>query len=236
MNTSNKFFFAAVLLMTVSCKKESNNIHSGSLINTDMKSVSATDVAAAKYTAVLIGTQKWMTANLNVNRYRNGDRIPQVKDPIKWKTLTTGAWCWYNNDSANYAVTYGKLYNWYAVHDARGLAPNGWHIPAYDEIVVLYNLLGGYQLAGGPLKETGTVHWAAPNVAATNSTGFTALPGGYQLASGSFTGINTLGLWWSASENSSSSAWDFYIYNNYGTFSISPGVKQAGLSVRCIKD
>ena len=79
---------------------------------------------------VSICSQTWMFKNLNVDRYRNGDPIPNVTDPAIWAGLTTGAYCYYNNDSATYAVVYGKLYNWYAVNDPRGLAPEGWHVPS----------------------------------------------------------------------------------------------------------
>jgi uncharacterized protein (TIGR02145 family) len=82
---------------------------------------------------VNIEDQEWTTKNLNVSRYRNGDVIPEVKDPIKWKNLKTGAWCYFNNDPKNGAI-YGKLYNWYAVNDSRGLAPEGFHIPTKNEL------------------------------------------------------------------------------------------------------
>jgi len=82
---------------------------------------------------VVIGTQEWTTKNLNVNKYRNGDIIPEIKDPKKWAKLTTGAWCYYKNDPKNAAI-YGKLYNWYAVNDPRGLAPKGFHIPSFEEL------------------------------------------------------------------------------------------------------
>ena len=79
---------------------------------------------------VAICSQVWMNKNLDVSTYRNGDPIPNVTDPAIWAGLTTGAYCYYNNDSATYAVVYGKLYNWYAVNDPRGLAPIGWHVPS----------------------------------------------------------------------------------------------------------
>ena len=124
--------------------------------------------------------QTWMLKNLDVDRYRNGDPIPKVTDPSIWTSLTTGAYCYYNNDSATYAATYGKLYNWYAVHDPRGLAPEGWHIPSDAEWATLETCLGGSSVAGGKMKETGTTHWTAPNTDATNSSGFAGLPGGFR--------------------------------------------------------
>ena len=125
---------------------------------------------------VTICDQVWMAKNLDVTTYRNGDVISQVTDPTAWNALTTGAWCYYNNDPANGTI-YGKLYNWYAVNDPRGLAPTGWHIPTEGELIALSDCLGGQEVAGGKLKETGTAHWLSPNIA-TNETGFTALPGG----------------------------------------------------------
>ena len=77
---------------------------------------------------VVVGTQTWSAQNLDVTTYKNGDAIPQVQDAEAWKNLTTGAWCYYENKTS-YGTTYGKLYNWYAVTDARGLAPQGFHVP-----------------------------------------------------------------------------------------------------------
>jgi hypothetical protein len=104
--------------------------------------------------SVTIGTQIWSTKNLDVARYRNGDTIPQVANATQWGNLTTGAWCWYNNDSATYAATYGRLYNWYAVNDPRGLAPQGWRIPTEGDWVILADYLGGASVAGGKMKST----------------------------------------------------------------------------------
>jgi uncharacterized protein (TIGR02145 family) len=90
------------------------------------------DPPVNNYATVTIGTQVWMTKNLDVDRYRNGDIIPEVKDSIAWANLKTGAWCYYNNDP-ELGKIYGKLYNWYAVNDPRGLAPAGYHIPTDAE-------------------------------------------------------------------------------------------------------
>ncbi|MEO6490062.1 MAG: fibrobacter succinogenes major paralogous domain-containing protein, partial [Ferruginibacter sp.] len=111
--------------------------------------------------------QSWMTKNLDVATYRNGTPIPKVTDPAAWAALTTGAYCYYNNDSATYAATYGKLYNWYAVNDPSGLAPEGWHIPTDFEWTTLENCLGGATVAGGAMKQTGPIYWTTPNTGAT---------------------------------------------------------------------
>lgn len=129
------------------------------------------------YKIVKIGNQVWMAENLNTSHYLNGDSIPQVQDKAEWVALTTGAWCYYQNDAEN-GKTYGKLYNWYAVNDPRGLAPEGWHIPTDAEWIALIDYLGGTNVAGGKMKQIGTVHWISPNLGATNESGFSALPGG----------------------------------------------------------
>jgi uncharacterized protein (TIGR02145 family) len=189
-----------------------------------------------KWQPLTIGKQVWMLKNLNVDHYRNGDTIPQVTDPTQWLNLTTGAWCYYNNDPVMGAI-YGKLYNWYAVNDPRGLAPDGWHVPTDAEWTILTNYLGGESVAGGKLKEAGTAHWKTPNDGATNESGFSALPGGLRFYSnGAFYTFGGAGYWWSATEGYATSAWfrDLsydYTYVRRGHFS-----KEDGFSVRCVKD
>ena len=102
---------------------------------------------------VTIGTQTWTSKNLNVTKYRNGDAIPQVQDKNAWAKLKTGAWCYYENNTAN-GTTYGKLYNWFAVNDTRGLAPKGYHIPTDAEWTILTDYLGGDTIAGTKMKST----------------------------------------------------------------------------------
>ena len=185
---------------------------------------------------VTIGTQIWMTKNLDVTTYRDGTPIPQVTDPTAWANLTTGAWCYYNNGPVNGPI-YGKLYNWYGVNDPRGLAPLGYHVPTDSEHSTLTTFLGGGNLAGGKMKEIGNSHWKNPN-SANNESGFTALPGGYRYYSidVSFSSILGYGLWWTTTESSSTHAWYSYLYyldeNSYRSASN----KKIGLSVRCIKD
>jgi uncharacterized protein (TIGR02145 family) len=227
---------ALVLLLAISCKKESSTIQSSLIIGNSTTSDDMTNI----YAPVKIGTQVWMTKNLNVSRYRNGDRIPQVKSPAKWAALTTGAWCWYKNDSATGAI-YGKLYNWYAVHDPRGLAPAGWHVPSDTEWTRLTSFLGGVLVAGGKMKSTGTIEagtglWYAPNADATNSSGFTGLPGGYRSDQGIFDIIGTYGYWWSSTEYSSGGAWIRYLYNGGGSISKGGSSESLGCSVRCLRD
>lgn len=135
-----------------------------------------------------IGSQIWAKRNLDVSTYRNGDTIPQITDPTEWKNLTTGAWCYYNNDPAMGEI-YGKLYNWYAVTDPRGLAPEGWKIPSDSDWNILSNYLGGDSIAGGKLKSTGTNYWLISNYYGTNDYGFDALPTGCRGEDGNFAGL-----------------------------------------------
>jgi uncharacterized protein (TIGR02145 family) len=184
---------------------------------------------------ITIGTQIWSGINLDVVNYRNGDPIPQVTDQTTWNNLTTGAWCYYDNDPANGAI-YGKLYNWYAVNDPRGLAPVGWHVPIGTEWTTLINFVGGTPVAGGALKETGTTHWNAPNTGATNSSGFTALGGGSRLSS--FSGLKTNGSFWTATSSGPTNARNASMtsFNTVLTFGPTGTAKYRGTSVRIIKD
>jgi uncharacterized protein (TIGR02145 family) len=193
-----------------------------------------TDIDGNVIQTVIICNQTWTKTNLNVTKYRNGDVIPQVTDPAEWDNLTTGAWCYYNNDPAMEAI-YGKLYNWYAVSDPRGLAPTGYHIPTDTDWAVLITCLGGESIAGSAMKETGNTHWLNGNTEATNSSGFTALPGG---AGGSrFEGVGFGGLWWTSSEGSfTTSAWSYVLVYSDGSATRDGTSKSSGFSVRCIKD
>lgn len=200
----------------------------------------AIDIDQNQYQMVTICNQVWSKENLNVSKYRNGDIIPQVTDPTQWRNLKTGAWCYYNNDPANGAI-YGKLYNWYAVNDPRGLAPSGYHIPTFNEWNTLTTCLGSDVTAGGAMKETGTTHWASPNSAATNSSNFTGLPGGNRAYTTtiditSFVNIYKFGYWWSSSEQNTTEAPILLLYYNDGILYTSNLTKDRGISVRFIKN
>lgn len=177
----------------------------------------------------------WMVINLDVSHYRNGDVIPQVTDATVWSSLTTGAWCYYNNDPANGAI-YGKLYNWYAVNDPRGLAPEGWHVPTDAEWTILSNAFGGESVTGGKMKTTGTIRWNSPNTNATNEIGFSALPGGFRYYDGKFSSIGANGHWWTATERYSKVAFYRSIYHDGGTLFRAENLAGFGFSVRCIRD
>lgn len=184
---------------------------------------------------VTIGTQIWTGCNLNVDTYKDGTPIPEVTDPTAWAGLTTGAWCWYDNSYGNGPI-YGKLYNWYAVNDPRGLAPIGYHMPSDAEWTTLTTFLGGESVAGGKMKETGLTHWFTPNTGATNSSGFTALPGGDRSFDGSGSGLGYYGFWWSSTEFDTISAVDRSMSYNNDNVNRNYVNKTKGASVRLIKD
>jgi uncharacterized protein (TIGR02145 family) len=219
------YFFIAILFFgLLSCSKEETKTQN------QEASRPTVPITAPE---VQIGTQVWMTKNLNVSRYRNGDPIPQVNNPTQWANLTTGAWCYYNNNSAN-GLVYGKLYNWYAVNDSRGLAPVGWHVPSDVEWTMLVTFLDGESFAGSKLKSI--TLWTNPNTGATNSSGFTGIPGGFRNELGTFFNILNFGFWWSRIDGGTTTAWNrCLIYNNSavcGGFNY----KLDGFSVRCLRD
>lgn len=190
------------------------------------------DIDGNMYTTVEIGTQTWMVQNLKVTKYKNGDPIPTLdNDALTWGSLTSGAFSnYYNNSLSN-----GLLYNWYAVNDSRGLAPEGWHIPSEAEWTILFNFLGGEAIAGSKLKERGTAHWCAPNDDATNSTGFTALPTDWRLDIGFGTGCEDSSFW-SSDEDDDQHAHNIFLFNGTGEISRVINQKYVGWGVRCIKD
>ena len=196
-----------------------------------------------KYQPLTIGSQVWMLKNLNVDHYRDGSLIPEVRDSLKWYYLKTGAWCYYDNDQANDSI-YGKLYNWYSVNEPRGLAPIGWHIPSDAEWTILTKYLGKDSVAIRKLKESGTEHWWSPNKGATNESGFSALPGGYRIDTHSYVNaisfwlIGAIGSWWSSTtwELEDSYAWGRSVGHDDTHISRDPQYKWYGYSVRCIKD
>ena len=208
--------------------------------------VIVTDIDGNTYQTIRIGQQIWMTQNLKVTRYRNGDAIPNVIGNREWSNLLSGAYCEYYNDTDRVA-TYGRLYNWYAVNDSRNIAPKGWHVPSDTEWKKLEMYLGmsqgdadtvGYRGTdeGGKLKETGTLFWSSSNTGATNESGFTALPGGDRMPDGRYFNMFKLGLFWSSSEFSN----DYAVFRvlNFDKSLVRRGnnSKQLGLSVRCVKD
>jgi len=199
-----------------------------------------TDVDGNVYKVVKIGTQTWMAENLEVTHYNDGTLIPEVQaafgPAVSWLTVTTGAWCYYNND-ATHNTDYGKLYNWYAVNSGK-LAPQGWHVPTDAEWITLINYLGGFQVAGGKMKAISAL-WNSPNAGADNSSGFSAVPGGGRGGDNNslaaFGGMGITGVFWSSTPKESG-AW-YYAMDNSGTMvSTNYNVQRSGFSVRCVKN
>jgi uncharacterized protein (TIGR02145 family) len=212
-------------------------------------------------TSVVIGSQEWMNRNLSVATYSDGTPIPQVTNVAQWASLTTGAWCWFANDSASYSTNYGRLYNWYAVagiydeasaNDStlrKKLAPEGWHVPTDLEWDQLINFLdptanGGdnpANVAGGKMKTTGTIQngtgvWNTPNTLATNQSGFTGASGGNRGANGSFGNIGNRGYWWTITDSTPTNAWGRNLVFNGAEVNKFGYFQREGLSVRCVRD
>jgi uncharacterized protein (TIGR02145 family) len=240
-------------MLTACKKKDSNNDEN----NNPPPITTVTDIDGNVYNAITIGTQTWMKENLKVTHYRNGDPIQNVTDDIAWGNLTTGAYCNYNND-VNNCVTYGQLYNWYALTDSRNIAPTGWHVPSEAEWIVLENYLlsKGYNydgttvgnkyaksLASVTLWSLTSTEGAVGNTdysAIRNITGFTALPGGNRWSNGVFidgTGdIGNFGCWWSATEKDASKVWCRVIVTDGCYVEKADHPKGCAHSVRCVKD
>ena len=205
-------------------------------------SITVIDIDGNVYNTVIIGNQVWMVENLKTTKYRDGTSIQNVADNSTWaKLYYEGAFCWYNNDATSNKNTYGALYNWGAVASNHNIAPMGWHVPTEAEWTTLITFLGGEIIAGGKLKEVGVIHWSGSNPNATNSSGFTALPGGYRFAPlYSFGEIGNVGNWWSStrSDVGLDYAWYHSISSNYLSITTksSAPINTFGCSIRCLKD
>jgi uncharacterized protein (TIGR02145 family) len=193
--------------------------------------------------SVTIGTQVWTNKNLDVTTYRDGTPIPQVTDPTAWANLTTGAWCYYNNDPA-YGAIYGKLYNWFAVIGINDndpntpnkiLAPLGWHVPNDNEWTTLTDFLGGASIAANKMKAT-TLWQPYNGITNTNSSGFTGLPGGIRSYNGPFESAFYGGCWWSSTQLDTTNARARNLNFNNGVTDSFYSKKTYGFSVRCIRD
>ena len=198
--------------------------------------LTVSDVESNIYNVVLIGSQLWLQENLKTTKYNDGTSIPNVTDDALWSSLSTDAYCWYNNDAATFKDTYGALYDWYAIKTGK-LCPTGWHVPTEDEWTTLKYYLGDESVAGGKLKEVGTTHWISPNTGADNSTGFTALPGGYRShITGAFSDIGLIGSWWSSTAEGSAVIRGREMAYDNAYLSFSYIIADSGNSVRCVKD
>jgi uncharacterized protein (TIGR02145 family) len=195
------------------------------------------DIDGNTYNTVSIGNQCWTKENLRVSRYNNGTLIPIVTDATAWGSLTTGGRSWYDNDSTTYEIPYGNLYNWYAVTDSKKLCPSGWDVPTDAEWTILTETLGGESVAGGKMKSTGTTYWSSESAGTDNSSGFSALPGGYRRGDdGSFDRVSSRAFFWSATELDGSGAWLRNLYYSNGNVVMNNNYKSGGASVRCLRD
>ncbi len=184
---------------------------------------------------VKIGDQEWLSKNLNVSRFVNGDEIFEAKTLEEWMKAgdkKLPAYCHYNNDPANGRI-YGKLYNWYAVNDSRGLSPKGWHIPSDSEWVTITNFLGGEITAGLSIKSTNG--WNQ-NGNGNNKSKFSGLPAGYRNPLGVFGKLSKKGYWWSSSEDDTDEAWSRLLGYGNRRLSKESSDQNSGYSVRCIRD
>lgn len=183
-----------------------------------------------RWQTVVIGTQVWMTSNLNVDTFRNGDPIPHAETAEEWKEANRNrrpAWSYLDNDPAN-GARYGKLYNWYAVSDPRGLAPEGWRIPSDDDWRILENHLGGREVAGRKMKsESGWGDYGN----GTNESGFSGLPGYSRRWNGTFDDGPPVGTWWSSTE-----ALVRGLADDLPSLTGGGSDPSHGRSVRCIRD
>ena len=196
------------------------------------------DVESNMYNTVQIGTQCWTKSNLKVSKYRNGVNIPTGLNNFTWQATSSGAYAIYSNDPVNNGL-YGKLYNHYAVTDSRGLCPTGWHVPSDAEWTTLVNHLGGSSVAGAKLKSTAmqpTAGGWGGFANGTNSSGFSALPGGYRDNNGNFIDVTIYGQWWSSSVNSGANAFSLGISGFSSSIESRIELKRYGFSVRCLKD
>lgn len=208
-----------LMVLTAGCKKDPPE-----------EPTTVTDIDGNVYNIIKIGDLEWLDRNLEVTHYRNGDPIPNSFGTPG----NEGGWINYNNDAAIGEV-YGKLYNSQAVLDPRGLAPSGWHVATRQDWLDMINLLGGFSVAGGKLKETGTENWDSPNAGATDDYGFCALPGGYA-SGGSFYLGRYAGFWTSTIvEQSPTGTYMFYLYAENPTVEEDWSTPM-GFSVRCVRD
>lgn len=193
---------------------------------------SVTDIDGNTYATITIGGVEWMAENLRTTTYANGAPVPEQQNPDNWTTLSTGAWCNYNNDPV-FDVPYGKLYNWYAVSDPRNVCPTGWHVPTDAEWTTLTDAFGGLPLAGQALKST--VLWSAPY--GTNASAFAAVPGGDRIQSnGTFDAFAYSAFYWSATAFGANSSWGRELTSQSSSITRTDYNKKAGFSVRCVHD
>jgi len=183
---------------------------------------------------VTIGSQTWMIKNLNVDKFRNGDPVPEAKSIEEWINACENeqpAWCYYGNDPS-LGNQYGKIYNWYAVNDPRGISPEGWRIPGQGDWTILIDYLGGKDVAGKMMKSENI--WEGGGKG-NNESGFSALPGGFRTSEG-FNFIGGSGFWWSSLEINNSVVEGYQLQYFESIYTVLSPKNNRGMSIRCIKD
>lgn len=197
--------------------------------------VTVADIDGNKYKTVKIEDKIWMAENLKVTHFKNGEPILEIQNDKEWANTNTSAYCNYKN-SENNAKKFGKLYNWFAVNDKRGLAPEGWHIPTLEEWQELVNYLGGAKKAAGKLKMKQTKLWDTPNIANYNVSGFNAIGSGDRNNNGFFENIYFSACWWTSTGSPDDYASVVKIYHNSEEINFDIDDKKCGFSIRCIKN
>ncbi len=194
-----------------------------------------TDGDGNVYNTVTIGNQVWTVENLRTTKLNDGTQIPLVPENSDWNSLQTPGFCWYDNDETQFKNIYGALYNWHTIETGK-LCPSGWHVPSVDEWEILHDFQG--DSAASKLKETGNSHWSSQNKDATNSSGFTARPGGYRIPDTGYRDEGTYGYWWTSTldplNNTRAYAREMNAFSRDGSQLVYN--KLHGLSVRCLKD
>jgi uncharacterized protein (TIGR02145 family) len=221
------------VLLSASCKKDDSN-------------TTVTDIDGNTYKTITIGKKVWMAENLKTTKFRDGSAIELVSDKNQWEVLTTAACCWYDNSNSN-KITFGGLYNGYAVKDSRGLCPAGWHVATDDEWINIelsqgllqaesYNLgdRGVTENVGGHLKSTST--WDSPNSGADNKSGFSALGSGYRRETGDFEWIGQWAGFYASTGPDADHLYRRYLGYDYKGTSRSSYILNYGYSIRCVKD
>ena len=205
------------------------------------------DYEGNSYKTIYIGNQQWMAENLKVSKFNDGTAINEVTDKSQCLNQTTPAWTYYNNSDIN-NTSYGKLYNWYVTNSStngdKNVCPTGWHVPTdtdWDELIIYLDSAadGGNNypnVAGSKLKQVGITHWITPNSDATNSTLFSALPGGLRGGSGDYYSFGTAAYFWSKTEKDTDNAWYRALNNLNSNANKNATAKANGLSIRCVKN
>jgi uncharacterized protein (TIGR02145 family) len=228
------FLMVAALISLTCCSKD--------------ESEEVKDADGNTYHTVMIGDQVWMKENLKTISFRDGSwMLTQLYDDVEWASAGA-ACCIYPpaeidglDNEGEVLSAYGRLYNWYAVNDTRGLCPVGWRVPTYDDWNQLMTFLGGEDVAGGRLKSTRTApvehpRWDSPNTDASDSENFTALPAGYRTSLGAFDGVGSWAIFWTSDEYDASFATTWEISSYDAVLDYSYDRKRSGRSVRCIKE